>query len=209
MLVDGQPPSLFEQDTSLHNLNSSQGGTGVPPQLARQAARISPPFHNSSRLPPRAYRHDLPPEAITLWPSDVKATFSMFKTPDAAPPMLWLDWMDGMMEEFVTDWQRLCEDNEGASLRTDSTKGKMAAMAREQAQHVLYWHERLCEEGPARGLLPRLRLLSLWDYVDTPFCAFAEGRFASSQVMRLYGYEPMREEELPENHYSEKAIMYR
>lgn len=154
----------------------------------------SPP----ARLTPRPFHHDLPPEAMTLWRWDLKNAFLGMHVPGGEPPLLWVECLDGhLMNESLNKWKTVMEKKPW----TPSRRREMSRMALNQAQEILYYNERLHEGGPARGLLPTIRLLSLEDYSDTRLCASQDGLIASSKVMRECGYRIVRESEIEDVTY--------
>lgn len=119
--------------------------------------------------------------------------------PGEKPPLLWVECLDGYLEqECYQVWRSYL----GKQPWTTACRREMSLRARRQTQDILYWHERLYEEGPALGLLPTTRFLSLQDYGDTPLCASPEGMVASAAVMSACGFRMMRESELDDGTYT-------
>lgn len=57
---------------------------------------------SSARLTPRAFHHDLPPEAITLWRFDLKNADQAMYIPGEKPPLFWGECLDGyLMKEIL------------------------------------------------------------------------------------------------------------
>lgn len=135
---------------------------------------------------------------MTLWRWDLKNAFLGMHVPGGEPPLLWVECLDGhLMNESLNKWKTVMEKKPW----TPSRRREMSRMALNQAQEILYYNERLHEGGPARGLLPTIRLLSLEDYSDTRLCASQDGLIASSKVMRECGYRIVRESEIEDVTY--------
>lgn len=117
-------------------------------------------------LPLRPFQPGMPPEAGTLWPFDLKLSYTAYRVTHAAPPALW-GRMDHLMERLLSSWSSWLDGKTPMDLWEESQRHELGRRARAQAECVLSWQRELHQEGPVRGLLPKIPPLTLGDYPDT------------------------------------------
>lgn len=183
------------------------------------------------RLPLRPFRPEMPPEARTLWPFDLKLSYTAYSVSYADLPALW-DRMDSLMEKLLESWSSWLEERSSADLWEESQRYVLGRRARAQAECVLFWQRQLHEEGPVRGLLPKIPPLTLDDYPDshlsvrepTPLLPplnanpdirsvlaadmESEGPVASLEVMALFNYHPISPEILGKHGVEPGSLLY-